>query len=461
MHSRAMLRVRRLNNLGMDANAPAGGMQALSVSIFRRVWHDASWSLAGNLLIVASGLATLKIIGKLVATADYGAASLALGISALLNQFIAAPLITERIRLYFDSLKLGDTRSLTQALRGVLLRTSILIALVYSTLAFISDLRGQTAYLQLLFPVLVLIFMQPQVTAAFGQLEVERNYRLLSLAQPISNVLQVPLLLLLLWFAVGSALSIIWAQALAAGLLLFGLALRSNSTPITEVRSSKPEQSQSRITGFGLSLYLFSLASWIMSTSDRYLIDHFLARSDVGIYVINYAFWAVPYTVLNGWINSFARPRLYARAADESWGRVLRVVMATLGSGAAIAVAGTGAIYIVGKPLALWILGEKYWHSEALMMLLAGAHIFFVIGHTSASYFLAIKNSHWVWISSLIAAAANIVANIILLPKLGMIAAAMTTLGGYALWALMMLAGILFWSRRMAAKTAEPLVAIS
>ncbi|HUS18357.1 MAG TPA: lipopolysaccharide biosynthesis protein [Terriglobales bacterium] len=425
------------------------GILALPISIFRRVWRDASWSLAGNLLTVASGLATLKIIGKLVPTADYGAATLVLGVCALLNQFIAGPLLSERIRLYFDHLKQGHTRTLSGALGGLLVKTSGLIAIVYVVGAGIFYLRGQATYLQLLLPVLVLIFMQPQLAAAFAQLEAHRNYRGLSLAQPLLNALQVPLLLILLWLAVSGAASIVWAQALAAVLVFGGLALKSGRTASASV-GTEGTLSQSAISSFGWSLYLFNLASWIMSTSDRYLIDHFLQRSDVGIYVINYAFWAIPYTVLNGWINSFARPRLYARAADHSWGRVLRVVMATLGAGAGLAVVGTGIIYLLGKPLALWILGEKYWHSEQLMMLLATAHIFFLVGHTTSAYFLAIKNSHWVWISSLVAAMASIAANIVLLPKLGIIAAAITTLGGYAFWALLMLGGMLLWSRRMA-----------
>jgi O-antigen/teichoic acid export membrane protein len=252
-----------------------------------------------------------------------------------------------------------------------------------------------------------------------------------------------------LWLALNGAISILWAHALAAGSVFAGLLTKSRKDASFEGETAL---SQTSISSFGWSLYLFNLASWIMATSDRYLIDHFLHRADVGVYVINYAFWGIPYIVLNGWINSFARPRLYGRAADQSWDRVLRVVMATLTAGAGIAVAGTGIIYLVGKPLALWVLGERYWHSETLMLSLAAAHIFFLIGHTASTYFLAIKNSHWVWISSLLAAVINIAANIMFLPKYGLLAAAFSTVGAYSLWSVLMLSGMLYWSRRMAAE---------
>jgi O-antigen/teichoic acid export membrane protein len=78
----------------MSAPDPApGGVLSLPLSIFRRLRHDALWSLAGNLLTVGSGLATLKIIGRFVETSQYGAASLVLGLVALLNQLIANPLL--------------------------------------------------------------------------------------------------------------------------------------------------------------------------------------------------------------------------------------------------------------------------------------------------------------------------------------------------------------------------------
>jgi O-antigen/teichoic acid export membrane protein len=445
------------------AAPPAAGIFALPLSIFSRVWRDASWSLAGNLLTVASGVATLKIIGRLVPAADYGAASLVLGVCALLNQFIAGPLISERIRLYFDQMALGNKRPLSAALVGLLLRTSVLIATVYVAIAAIFYYRGQHVYLQLWLPVLLLVFMQPQLAAGLAQLEAQREYRSLSFAQPLINVLQVPLLLGLLWMAISGATVIVWAQALAAALVFCVLAMLVRRHAVAPASSEhKNPLAQASITSFGWSLYLFNLSSWILATSDRYLIDHFLHRSDVGVYVVNYAFWSIPFVVLNGWINSFARPRLYGRAADSSWGRVFRVTMATVGTGAALAIAGTGLIYLVGRPIALWVLGEKYWHSESLMMIICSAHIFFLIGHTASTYFLAIKSSHWVWISSLIAALINIGLNVLFLPTYGVVAAAWATFGAYAVWSILSLGGVFYWSRRLAgeppaaAPTASP-----
>jgi len=439
--------------MSAPAGGPSAGVGLLSLpgSIFRRVWRDASWSLLGNLLAVIAGLATLKIIGKLVSASDYGAASLVLGLCALLNQFIAGPLMTERIRLYFDHLRKGDTRPLARVLRGLLLKVSALILIIYLMAGAVFYWRGQTTYLVLALPAALLLFLQPQITIAQGQFEAHRNYKALSLVQPLLSVLQVPLLLGLLWAAVSGATSVVLSQALAAACIFLALQFRWRNTS-SAVGS---ELAQPSMTAFAWSLYAFNLASWIMATSGRFLIDHFLAREDVGIYVINYAFWAIPYTVLNGWISSFSRPRIYARAADAAWERVLRAWMGSLAAGAGIAVAGTVLAYFIGRRLALLVLGERYWHSEQLMLLLAAAHVFFVIGHTSSTYFLAIKRPNWVWSTSLLAAAVNVAVNVLYLPRMGVQAAAWATLASYLSWSVMMLIGVAVWSRRLRA-TASP-----
>lgn len=416
-------------------------------SLLQRVWRDAFWSLSGNILTVLSGLATLKIVGRLVAASEYGSASLVLGLCALLNQFISGPLYAEQIRQYFEHVKAGGTRTLFALLQGIALRTSTLISVLYLLIASAAFFAGQSTYLRLILPVVVLIYAQPLLTAAYAQFEAVRNYRMLSLVQPMANVLQVPLLVLLL-AALSSSTAIVLAQALAGCVVLAIIRSRLGPSGTDAEPASTARFSPSSFTW---GLYVFTLTSWVMATSDRYLVDYFVSRRDVGIYVINYAFTAIPFTILNGWITIFSRPRLYARAADRAWDRVARVVLGNLAFGAGLAVAGTVLFFFFGKPLALLVFGEQYWHSRELMIWIAAAHIFYVIGHTCSAYFLALKSFGWVWSTSLLAAAANLVVNIIVLPRVGIVGAAMATLIGYSLWAGMMLLGFWITSRRLAA----------
>jgi O-antigen/teichoic acid export membrane protein len=416
---------------------------ALSLqSLIKRLWRDASWSLAGNVLVVGSGLATLKIIGKLVPSAEYGAASLVLGAFALLNQFVQGPLLTERIRFYFDHLKTGDTRPLSQVLRKVVLASSSLVALIYLALATSSYLAGGVGvYLQLMVPVLILIFTQPQISVAMAQLEAHRDYRAISLLQPSMTVLQLPFLLGLIWLTVAGSQAIVFGQALAGLTILAIFRYLWRDQP--EIKEPTSALANFSISSFGWALYAFNVASWILSTADRYLIDALGTRQDVGIYVINYSLASIPYTILNGWVHSVTRPRLYTRAAAGAAEDVFKVILGSLGAVTALSVIGTGIFYLVGKRLGLMLLGDGYWHSERLLLTLAAAHIFYCIGHTSSAYFVALKRPQWVWITCLIAGIVNIGANCLLLPRFGIQGAAFATLGAYLLWAILMLSGVL------------------
>lgn len=423
------------------------GPIALSLSLVRRVWRDASWSLVGNLLTLFSGLAILKLIGLLVDRQQYGSASLVLGVAGLLTQLISNPLLTERTRLYFDQMRNGGAVAIFQAVQTRLLTTSALACVVYLAFAGVTYQQGNRIYLQLTVPVICLLVVFPQLTAVLSQLEALRAYRALAIAQPMVTVLQVPFLALLLWMSLQGASAIVWGQAFA-GLVVYAF-FRVRLARSAGPAAAGTDTSSPAITALGWSLYASNVASWLMTNGDRYLVDHFLSRAEVGIYVINYAFFSIPYTVVNGWINSVSRPRIYQRAAEQQWDRVLRVSLGSLGTGLLFGVLGAGIIYVIGRPLALLIMGERYWHSEQLMMLIVVAHIFFIMGHTSTIYYLALKNSTVVWQSCVAMAIVNVALNVVLLPRLGLIAAAWATLATYVLWSVVLITGILVLSRRM------------
>jgi O-antigen/teichoic acid export membrane protein len=229
------------------------------------------------------------------------------------------------------------------------------------------------------------------------------------------------------------------AQSIA-GLLLM-LWLHFSTKPNSSGTHTESDLGKVALSSFGWSLYLFNIGSWILSTGDRYIIDQFCNRNDVGIYVANYSFASIPFSMLNGWVLSFTRPRLFTRAAEGTGSGVQVIVASSLALVTTLAVMGVALYWIVGQRLALLVFGAKYWHSFELMITLAAAHVFFCVGHTSSSYFVALKKAGYVSATSLLAAVVNIVVNLKLLPIYGIMGAAWATLIAYGAWSAMMLAG--------------------
>src|SRR5207302_4997573 len=141
------------------------------------------------------------------------------------------------------------------------------------------------------------IFSQTQLTGTFAFLEAERRYRALTFAQSLSKILQVPFLLVLSFAAMRGAAAVVFSQALAA--LSVIVIWWARSVPHTSEHSSERPSARmiadSAKKAFGWSLYLFSLFSWVLATSDRYILEHFRGAAEVGIYAVNYGLWSVPY----------------------------------------------------------------------------------------------------------------------------------------------------------------------
>ncbi len=185
---------------------------------------------------------------------------------------------------------------------------------------------------------------------------------------------------------------------------------------------------------FGWSLYLYNATFWVMTISDRYLIAHFWSSREVGLYAINYGFCAMPYLMLNGWIETFTRSRLYGRAAagDREGVRAImkgRLLLAVGGS-----LAGTAALWFLAEPIGLLLLGTTYWQGLRLAMILCAAYALYVMGNVFHSLFIAMKRAEVLARTALLAAATNVSLNLILVPRHGIEGAAWSALASFGLW---------------------------
>jgi O-antigen/teichoic acid export membrane protein len=199
--------------------------------------------------------------------------------------------------------------------------------------------------------------------------------------------------------------------------------------------------SRQGIGRFGLGIYVATLFGWVLTTSDRYLVQHYLTLSAVGLYAMNYGLWSLPYQILNGWLDMSVRARTYTQAARNDWAGVQRLLQARLAVGAALAIGGTVLIYLVGKPIALSLLGRSYWHGRQLMMLIAAGHVFFVLGSSAVTALFAAKNTQVLTVANTSAGVFNLLLNVVLIPRWGIVAAGATTLLSYMLWAAILMLG--------------------
>lgn len=408
-----------------------------------RMVPDVFWTLTANLLSSGSGIIVFKIISRWIPANEYGQASLVLGIAGLLNQLLIGPVVNAHLRLYFEHAAGGRGGAYSRALMRLLLRNSALLSVVYVVLSAAYYWRGDHVYMHLTVPAVLLIFSQAQLSGTLALLEAEKKYRLLTIAQSLSKALQVPFLALLIWIAVGGPAAVVASQ-MASGLFVVvvwsGKYIASSES---ESHLAVREIASSAAKTFGWTLYLFNFLAWILATSDRYIIEHFWTAREVGIYALNYGLWSAPFLALNAWLEGAVRSRIFERFEARDWPGMLRLIRYRIIFALLSGLGVVGSTYLFGEWIARLILGDKYWFGPELMMLISIAHFFYVMSATFHVVFHAVKQTiHLVTITA-IAAIVNVVLNLILVPRTGILGAAWSTLVAYAVMAFV--TGLLSW----------------
>jgi O-antigen/teichoic acid export membrane protein len=431
-----------------------------SVSLKRhRVMSDAAWSLFGVVGSALSGLLVVRLSSALIAPAEYGRASLALGAIALLGIVIIVPAMATLQRLNFDYLH----RDLGGWFAGRAWRMAGAIGLVgaaaYLLMAAGYALVGGRNLLDLCIPAVIAIAIQPLYALRTGFLEAHRRQRALAMATIVLKLLHPVVLVALLAFAIPPAASVIVAPALAMVVLTATL-----RTPGRQFAETSPPSGalpngaylHRQMLSMGWWLPLTNVATWMLTTADRYIVQHYIGVTAVGVYVMNYSLWSLPYILLNGWLELVTRPIVYAAAAQHDWTRIRQTILARIAVGAGCSVIGTAILLHLRSPIAASLLGSLYSTSYAFTLCIALAHCLMVVGYSAVPIFLASKQAGLLVRSSWLAAFGLIACEILLVPQIGIMGAALATLGSYALWSALVVRTAFSHLNRLASERAAP-----
>lgn len=248
----------------------------------------------------------------------------------------------------------------------------------------------------------------------------------------------------------GDLAGVVWGYAggaMLVGLLSFSLALSM----------ARPGFEWGELRGalaYGLPLVPHLVAHWLLSLSDRYLLEHFHGVAAVAPYHLAYLFGQAV-SMLGVAVNKAWYP-LYTRqmteidrlaqeegstfdsrpgparppkegAIAEQWAAVRRKARSVAGL---LFAAGTG-VAIWGEELLRPLVPDGYESSPAMILPI-------VLGTTALTfYYLPVyglfyrRRNGWIPVATLLAAAVNVGLNVILIPRWGGIGAALATLIAY------------------------------
>jgi O-antigen/teichoic acid export membrane protein len=187
---------------------------------------------------------------------------------------------------------------------------------------------------------------------------------------------------------------------------------------------------------YGLPLVPTSAMLWIMSASDRYMIGYFMQTKDVGIY-------AAAYT-LTGMISLFLTPfqtvllPAVSKSYDEGdMAKTQNYLKYSLKYLLMLTIPATFGLSVLASPLLNIFTTEEFASGNVIIPLVSFGLLLFGFYRIGLFVFYLVKKTSWVLKLLVISTALNIGLNLLLIPRIGIVGAAVATLIAYAVLAIL------------------------
>lgn len=199
--------------------------------------------------------------------------------------------------------------------------------------------------------------------------------------------------------------------------------------PFTEINKAKSEDKIKQLLSYSIPLIPNSLAWWITNISDRLIIVFFWGNYLNGIYAIANKIPTI-LTILYGVFNLSFQQTAVESISDPS----NKIYFNGLFSSIIKLIFSLSFIVVTGAPLFyLLFINEKYYSGLSSVYILLASVIFLSIGQFLGSILLAKKQTRIIGTSTIMSSLLNLLLNLMLIPRYGIIAAAYTTLFSYVI----------------------------
>jgi len=389
----------------------------------------------------------LPIYTLTLSPADFGVVSLMISVSSLLAIAYRLGLDGALLRLHFD-LSDRDRPRLYVSLAAVTALTAVVSSVVLGALVapFFGALFTGIGFLPYgLLTLAITATTSLQYVPSVLYRATERPGRFLVYSSGVMLAGIVATLIFLIPLHLGAAGALL--GQLTGGLFGVGVAM-------VVIGRMRPLAVDRRLVreglAFGLPLVPHGISGWILNVSDRWLLGLLLAmtalqaQSAIGVYSLGYQLGqAVSLIALS--FNAAWSPFFYARGDSEAGPAILRemtsVVAGLLGL-LAVALA-------LGAPDLTHLLAPASWGqgrveaADVLRVVAAGSFVYSLYFMVVSAVFLT-RRTALLPLLTISAGAANVVLNIVLIPRIGIMGAAWATLTGYSVLAV----GTALYARR-------------
>ncbi len=374
-------------------------------------------------LVYLSNIILLPILTRNLVITDYGAFALILITLGLLPPLAALGLQSSLVRFGAAAKDKRDIRELFYSMGFVVLVGSLTLSglfLLFVPQIAASLFQNNFTTALLLIPNILLACLTVYLLQYFVTFQQIKRYTYLNLFNAYLETALVAFFVLSGYGLQGAVIGLLIEQLVVFSIMIYLI--------LTEIGFAIPKLTHVReYLNFGLPLVPGSISSWIVNSSDRYLIAFFLGTAAVGYYSPAYTA-GTTIGIISAPLAMLLPPVLSKHFDENSIADVRTIMTYSLKYYIGIALPCVFALSVLSKPILLLLSTQQIASNGYIVTPFVAAGTALAGAYSVLVTIIALKKKTaiigTIWMLS---AALNFGLNLVLIPYLGLIGAAMTT----------------------------------
>jgi len=404
-------------------------VETIPEASYQKFGKDVLITGAAQVLVALTGLIMLPLFTKFLGAHDYGIWAQVMVTIGLVLPFAVLGLPAAMIR--FIPAK-TDIREIQEGFYSVFCLTFLVTLLLSLAIILSADViaeaffEGDTEIVRIIGLIILVTVPNMVCFSLFRALRQMKKVAIFTIATSYAQVALIAYLILN-----GYGLLVIVYGVLAIKVIIFFILLFLIKR---QIGIRRPHFSRIKeYLSFGLPVIPGSISFWVVASSDRYVIAYFLGATSVGIYSAGYGLANI--FLMVAMVLAFVLPPTLAKLYDEGRMDDVRVYLSySLKYFLALAIPFVFGAAMLSEPV-LRIFSTPAIASEGYFVVpfVAVSILFIGTSTVMAQSLYLVKRTKILGVTWIVAGVVNLLLNILLIPHIGILAAAITTLIAYAL----------------------------
>jgi O-antigen/teichoic acid export membrane protein len=399
--------------------------------VLRKFVKDIAIYSPSQFLPALTAFITTPILTRLFPPAEYGYWALAASVSGFLVSLAASGFGSAAIRFY-PVYKAKATLSVFFATLGVSVGSAITVVSAISVLTLLLFKKYIPAALYALLPLVIMIFIANSIFSVFiAVMRAQGRSGSFTSFQLFTNYAGLVVGLVLVVVLGLRVEGLLWGTFLALLLTLpFLVFLATKGVGIHPHQFHLSDALQ--IWQYAWPLILGNVAMWALRVSDLFIIRSFRPERDVGLYSVSYGLSAKSIELLVGLFLLSVSPLVYStwenkgrEATEETMTMVTRVYLI-------LCLPVAVGLSVLAYPFVALLTAPDYYEGSRIVGFVAFSSFIWGLANIAMMGIAIKKRARRIGFNQIAAASTHIGLQLILVPRFGYIAAAISTLIGYS-----------------------------